>query len=506
MAEQIDVKIGNFPGEGESLIFLLFADSLKKNRYLDLLDSKTKGYLKKQIVKTKFLAKEDECLGVVATPMYDEIILVGLGKVKDFNHLKLKNGIASAVRKLVSAKHKTAQLFYFSALGKNFFATGKNISLAYRLANYRFDKYKGDEEKKKTRSLEKLTINLQAKDAAKKPTIEKGMAVGEKIAEGICLVRDLVNEPASHVGPEEMVKKAKEIASGSKGRIEIKVLDEKNCREFGMGAFLGVAQGSEKEAKFIILHYKPGAKTKTKVCLIGKTITFDSGGLSLKPADYMMDMKIDMAGGATVLGVFKILASGHIDVDCEIYGILPACENMPSGKALRPGDIVTALNGKTIEVLNTDAEGRLALSDALSYAEKYLEPDYIIDLATLTGACMVALGKDISGMFGNDDKFLDELEGIAKKEGDELWKLPLYKPYLKKMKSDVADLKNIGGGRFGGAITAALFLAEFVKKSKWIHLDIAGPSYNDESEKGFIGKGGTGWGVVTVIEWLKKLV
>jgi len=205
-----------------------------------------------------------------------------------------------------------------------------------------------------------------------------------------------------------------------------------------------------------------------------------------------------------VLGVFKILSDLGMSLP-EVYGILPACENMPSGKATKPGDIVTALNGKTIEILNTDAEGRVVLADALSYAEKYIKPDFMIDIATLTGACMVALGHDLAGMFGNDEKFLSKFEKIAKQEGDELWKLPLYQPYIKLMKSDIADLKNIGGDNYGGAITAALFLSNFVNKSKWIHLDIAGPSYNNGGEHGLTPKGGTGWGIATLIEWLNMI-
>jgi len=267
-----------------------------------------------------------------------------------------------------------------------------------------------------------------------------------------------------------------------------------------MGAFLGVAQGSERKPKFIILKYNNSPKSK-KICLIGKTVIFDSGGLSLKPSSSMEIMKIDMAGGATVLGIFKILSK--LDIKTSVIGILPACENMPSGHAIRPGDVVTALDGQTIEVLNTDAEGRLTLADALAYTEKYLGPEIIIDLATLTGACIVALGKEITGLFGNNKQLINDFEKISQKEGDHIWPLPMYEPYLKKMKSEIADWKNTGGAGFGGAIIAALFLKEFVKKTKWLHLDIAGPAYSEET-KGVVSKGGTGWGVVSLIEFIKK--
>jgi leucyl aminopeptidase len=315
------------------------------------------------------------------------------------------------------------------------------------------------------------------------------------------LTRDLVNEPASHMHPETMVEVAFRIEKESKGKIKVDVLDRQECQRLGMGAFLGVAQGSVREPKFIVLKYQ-GSKSSPSVCLVGKSITFDSGGLSLKPAKAMEDMKIDMAGGATVLGIFSILSK--LDIKRNVYGVLPACENMPSGTAIRPGDIVKSLNGKTTEVVNTDAEGRLALSDALAYAEKYLKPDIIIDLATLTGACMVALGADIAGLFGNDRKIIEEFKEIAKREGDPLWTLPLYKPYLKKMKSDIADFKNVTGTGYGGAITAALYLNEFVDRAKWLHIDIAGPAHRADAPFGIWPKGATGWGVTSLVEFLRS--
>jgi len=289
----------------------------------------------------------------------------------------------------------------------------------------------------------------------------------------------------------------------SSSNISVTVLDEAQCRKLGMGSYLSVARGSVVPPKFIVLHYKPRKSTSgRKIALIGKSIMFDSGGLSLKPSESMEDMKIDMSGGATVLGVFSVLAK--TETAQEVFGILPACENMPSGHATRPGDIVTAMNGKTIEVLNTDAEGRLTLADALVYAEKHCKADVIIDLATLTGACVVALGNDLAGLFSNDEKLSDSFEEAATLVGDEVWKMPLHMPYLKKMKSDIADLKNIGGGRYGGAITAAVFLSEFVEKAKWIHLDIAGPAYRNDEPKGTLGKGATGWGVLSLMKFLSS--
>lgn len=497
-----------FPGHGEALIFITFEDTFKKDKNLAQLDDLSYGSLKKKLTREEFEAKDDQMATVENISAYQLIVITGGGKLKDFTHVKLKNLLSQALCAVAAKKFINVNLFYSQNLGKELLEVGQNISLALYLSNYHFDKYKSEEDRKKNLKIRELNLLIEDTIKIKLDDLREGADLGKIIADGICLTRTLVNEPASHLSADSMVKVAREIEKNSNGKITVEVLEEDQCRKLGMGAFLGVAVGSERKPKFIILHYTPPVKSKNKVCLIGKTIIFDSGGLSLKPSEFMEDMKLDMSGGATVLGVFQILSAipqiPHIPqiTGAEIWGILPACENMPSGKALRPGDIVTAINGKTIEVLNTDAEGRLALADGLSYAEKYIKPDITIDIATLTGACMVALGNDITGMFGNDELLMDEFAKYAEKEGDELWKMPLYKPYLKKMKSDIADLKNIGGGRYGGAITAALFLSEFVNKTKWIHLDIAGSAYNNENVKGVITKGGTGWGVATFIKWL----
>lgn len=538
MTPKIVVETKKFPGEGEVFIYIVFENTFKNEEYLQILDKKTDNKLVNKFKIYDFKGKEDEILTLELNGFYKEIIVVGAGKSGELTLAKWKKLMASAFRVVQSMKYQSATTCYFPELGKDFFEIGKNLSLALNLSNYQFDFYKSEEEKKKIKKIEQLNFQFSSTNFQSIPIksgsnyksqFSNGIEYGKLLSGGIYLTRDLVNQPASHTHPETLEKEAFQIEKESKGKIKVEVLDEDECQRLGMGAFLGVAQGSERKPKFIILHYSVGpvaavlpasappvnsgdaryrepsrrATHNVKICLIGKSITFDSGGLSLKPSESMETMKMDMAGGATVLGIFKILS--HLDVDGEIYGILPACENMPSGKALKPGDIVTALNKKTIEVLNTDAEGRVALADALAYAEKNIKPDIIVDLATLTGACMVALGKSITGMFGNNEPFMAELEKIAKEEGEELWHMPLYKPYAKKMKSDVADLKNIGGGRYGGAITAALFLSEFVKKSKWVHFDIAGPAFNDEGPTGVITRGGTGWGVVTIMEFLKKL-
>jgi leucyl aminopeptidase len=532
MTGKITISEGVFPGQGETLIIPVFEDKVKQDKNLQIIDKKTAGKLKKKLTLHNFIGKEEEFLTFELEGFYKAIIVLGLGKSKDFSLSIWKKALASALRKIGLMKYSSSTIFYFDSLGKEYFEIGKHTALAFYLPNYYFDIYKSEEERKKVKKLDSLRLLLLPIRTASvgNRALQQGADYGKLIAEGIYLTRDLVNQPASHTHPETLVAEAFKIEKEGKGKIKVEVLDEEECRRLGMGAFLGVGQGSERKPKFIVLRYNgkgneagivnrlrntspkddTGIVTEkrnpkqTKICLIGKSITFDSGGLSLKPSEAMETMKIDMAGGATVLGVFKILA--HLEeINAQIYGILPACENMPSGKALKPGDIVTALNKKTIEVLNTDAEGRLTLADAISYAEKYLKPDIIIDVATLTGACMVALGKEITGMFGNDEALLASLEKMAKIEGEELWHLPLYQPYAKKLKSDIADLKNITGSKWGGAISAALFLTEFVEKAKWVHFDIAGAAFNEGEIHGVTPKGATGWGVLTIMEYLRKL-
>ncbi len=494
------------PTSEEAIINILFEDNFKKNFLPEFFDKKIQKKIEKRIKKNNFLAKEEEILELEGDN-FENIVLVGGGKKNNFNLIKWQNLLAKAWERLKSKKIKNCLIFYQEELGKDYFEIGKKLAISFYLSNYHFDQYLGEEKKKEVKELELVNFYIKDKNAREK--IQKGLDWGQLVSSGVYFARDLVNQPASHLHPETLVEEAFKIEKESKGKITVEVLDRDECQRLGMGAFLGVAQGSDREPKFIVLKY-PNPKVnanKQKICFIGKSITFDSGGLSLKPSEMMEWMKVDMSGGATVLGIFKILAQSDEKESfsfSEIYGILPACENMPSGKAMRPGDIVKAMNGKTIEVLNTDAEGRLTLADALVYAEKSLKVNTIIDLATLTGACMVALGTKIAGLFGNDKKLVEEIKEISQKEGELVWELPLHKPYKKLLRSDIADIKNISGGRYGGTITAALFLSDFVEKATWVHLDIAGPAFNDEADDGIVKKGGTGFGVLTLLKFLKK--
>ena len=284
--------------------------------------------------------------------------------------------------------------------------------------------------------------------------------------------------------------------------VQLTILNKETMEEMGMQATLAVARGSVHPPVGVHLVYKPKGKRKKRIVIVGKAVTFDSGGLSLKPADGMMTMKIDMAGAATVLGIFDVLPL--LKLPLEVHGIFLGVENMPSGHAYRPGDVVKAMNGKTIEVLNTDAEGRVTLADALSYAQK-LEPDVIIDLATLTGACIVALGEEMAAILSNDKKLTQKLLKAAEETGEPLWELPPYAPYQEHIKSRVADIKNIGMRGAAGTISAALFLAHFVGKTPWAHMDIAGPSYAEREVRPDLPPGGTGYGVRLLVRYLQSL-
>jgi len=318
-----------------------------------------------------------------------------------------------------------------------------------------------------------------------KTRLEKGGQKGRILAEAANLARDMVNEPANHMTPSRMAETATQLAK-SRG-LETNILEQEQMVELGMGAMLGVAQGSRQPPKFIVLHYKGSPAKEPDVALIGKGITFDSGGISIKPSDRMEEMKSDMAGGAAVMAAITAIA--QLKPRINVVAIIPATENLPDGNALKPGDILTAMCGKTIEIISTDAEGRLILADALGYA-KNLGAKYIVDAATLTGACIIALGKVCTGAFTNNQRLVDKVIAAGKEAGELIWQMPMFDEYKEQNKSNVADIKNVGG-RAAGAVTAAQFLAEFAGDTPWVHLDTAGTSMSDQ-EKSYLVKGATG--------------
>jgi len=341
-----------------------------------------------------------------------------------------------------------------------------------------------------TTEIEELII--LEREEEKLHQLEKGCAMGKLMAEATNFARDMINEPANFMTPSDMAKMAEKVAA--EYDLGYTVLEREKMQELGMGALLGVAQGSQQPPKFIVLKYEGGDPSHQPLGLVGKGITFDSGGISIKPSERMSDMKGDMAGGATVIAALRGIA--ELKPKINITALIPATENLPSGTALKPGDVLKAMNGKTIEIANTDAEGRLILADALSYARK-LELTPLVDVATLTGACQIALGDLATGAFTNNQELLNKVIEAGAEAGERLWQMPMFEEYKEQNKSEVADIKNTGG-RYGGAITAAQFLSEFAGDTPWVHLDIAGTSFGDK-EKGYLTKGASGVGVRTLI-------
>jgi len=335
-------------------------------------------------------------------------------------------------------------------------------------------------------------------DQTKLPILEQGCYKGRVLAEATNLARDMVNEPANYMTPNHMAEMAAELAETY--GLELSVLEREQMQGLGMGAVLGVAQGSRQPPKFIVLHYRGNDSTEIDVALVGKGITFDSGGISIKPSEKMEEMKGDMAGGAAVMAAISAIA--QLKPEINVMAIIPATENLPGDSALKPGDILTAINGKTIEIISTDAEGRLILADALGYAKK-LGAKLVVDVATLTGACRIALGDVCSGAFGNNQELVDKVIAAGAEAGELIWQMPMYEEYKEQNKSEVADIKNVGG-KFGGAITAAQFLAEFVGDTPWVHLDIAGTSLS-EKERTYRVKGATGVPVRTLVNLILSL-
>lgn len=402
-----------------------------------------------------------------------KVLVVGLGKEKDLDNNKIREAMAKAVKKAIQMKAKSIAVD-FSDIN---FDYADMISEGAMIGDYAFDKYKTE----KKHHIETLYTNL---DKAK---IEKG----QKRAEAMELTRNLANEPAEYSTPTKLAEVAKGLG------LETKIYDRKDCEKMGMGAFLAVARGSHQEPKFIHLKYAPKNPAK-RIAIIGKGLCFDSGGMDLKPASSMLTMRDDMSGAACILGVMSKLK--EFSPSIEVHGIIAACENMIGPNAYKPGDILRAKNGKTIEIDNTDAEGRVTLADALCYACE-LNVDEVIDIATLTGACMVALGTHASGIMGNNKDLVNRLIQVGAKSGERYWEMPMFEEYFDSMKSEIADMKNTGS-RWGGTSAAGLFLQNFVTDNvKWAHLDVAGTAFIEKSQKEFIA-GATGVGVRTLLNYI----
>lgn len=422
------------------------------------------------------------------------VVLCGVGETKRITDESLRSAAAAAVNVAKKLPKATLNIALDIPIQVGAFEAGKAVSEGIRLAAYRFGMYKTLEAEGPAQ------VNLLLNDANAFKSAEEGFKLGALFAAGTVMARDLVNQSGGHLTPLELAKAAGAAVKGKKG-VTIMMIHKAELKKLGAGGILGVGQGSDHDPVLVHMVYKPAKKAKKTIALVGKAITFDSGGLSIKSAGGMETMKCDMAGAAAVIGAFSVI--GQVKPDVEVHGIFGACENMVSGNALRPGDVVKTLNGKTIEILNTDAEGRVTLADTLAYAAK-LNPDAIIDLATLTGACVVALGEEITALMSNDPILATRIKAAADEAGEKVWEMPLEKNYKSEIKSDVADYKNTTS-RWGGTLTAGLLLEEFVDGKPWVHLDIAGPAFAEKPLNAYTKKGGTGHGVRTLLEYLRGL-
>lgn len=474
---------------GDGLAIGLFEDAVELTGELATLDEKLAGSIKELIAEEEFKGKQNTSIvtRVGSGSPVRKIILVGLGKPDALKLETLRRGAASVARLAKKQKCKTLGIS-LPIWNNDPTQTAQALAEGVQLALYQDNRFKSEPEDKGPQVEKVDLLGLGGQEAA--------ISRANQIASGVFLARQLVAAPANSVTPITMADTAAAIAS--EHGLQLEILEQEDCEKLGMGAFLGVAKASDLPPKFIHLTYKPEGTPKRKLAIIGKGLTFDSGGLNIKGAGSGIEtMKIDMGGAAATLGAAK--AIGQLKPDVEVHFISAVTENMISGRAMHPGDILTASNGKTIEVNNTDAEGRLTLADALVFAEK-LGVDAIIDLATLTGACVVALGEDIAGLFSPDDALAGELEKASQVSGEKIWRLPMEEKYFEGLKSGIADMKNTGP-RSGGSITAALFLKQFVKETPWAHLDIAGPVWADK-ENGYNGPGATGFGVRSLVSWV----
>tara|TARA_Y100001968_G_scaffold131626_1_gene120102 strand:- start:925 stop:2412 length:1488 start_codon:yes stop_codon:yes gene_type:complete len=450
-------------------------------------------FLIKKFSDSKFEGKKNQKLSIeLVEGKIKKVIFVGLGKAETLQIDDLRKATSIATRQVASYERKLGIFFPWDAFDPS--SAARAVGEAVRLSSMKDLRFKS-EKKEPTQINEVELIGLDG------TTIKSAITEINPICEGVKFARELVSAPPNFLTPFQMAKEAKNLADNYD--LDLKILDKKECEEQGMGAYLAVAKGSDLEPHFIHLKYCPKA-AKSKVVLIGKGLTFDSGGYNLKVgASQIEKMKYDMGGSASVLGTARAIAELQ-PKNIEVHFIVAACENMINGSALHPGDIVKASNGKTIEVNNTDAEGRLTLADALVYACK-LKPDAIVDLATLTGACVIALGDEIAGLWTDNDQLSRQLTKAAGDAGEGIWRMPMQDSYKAGIKSSIADLQNTGP-RPGGSITAALFLKEFVNSSiPWAHIDIAGTCWT-EKDRDINPKGATGYGVRTLVNWIKELV
>lgn len=481
---EFNVKSGNPEKQRSACVVIGVFKARKLSAMGEQIDQVSEGYLSNLLRRGDMEGKLGQVLLLHNVPntLADRVLLIGCGKERDFTDKQYKEVIAKTITTLNDTGSMEAVCF-LSELNVKGRDTRWKIRQAVEATQntlYTFDQFKSKTDSTR-RPLRRLTFNVTTR---KELTVgEKAIAEGLAIAAGTQAAKNLANSPPNIANPTYLAEESKKLAIDNK-KIKCEIIDEAELEKMGMGAFVSVSKGSDTPGKLIILNYAGGDAKEKPIILLGKGITFDTGGISLKPGNAMDEMKYDMCGAATVFGAF--VAATQLQLPINLIMMIAAAENMPSGRASRPGDIVTTLSGKTVEILNTDAEGRLVLCDAITYAERF-EPDVLIDVATLTGACVVALGHHISGLMSNHNPLAHDLLNAGDLAGDKTWRLPLGDEYQEQLNSNFADMANIGGSP-AGAITAGCFLARFAKKLNWAHLDIAGVAWVSGKAKGATGR------------------
>lgn len=484
---EFSIKSGSPEKQRVACVLVGVFESRKLTFAADLLDRISNGFLSDVLKRGDMDGKLGTTLVLHNVPhtLCDRVMLVGLGRERDFREKEYREAVRSSVRALAqtAAVEAVSYLTELTLKKRDVEWMIEQATVATLDVLYKFEQYKSrkpDETPQRERELRKLVLSVPRRSDLADG--EKGLVQGQAIGAGIRLARDLGNTPGNVCTPTWLAEQAWVAVEAAGGLCQ--VLEQDDIAALGMGAFLAVARGSAEPPRFIILQHRGGDEHDRPVVLVGKGVTFDSGGISLKPGESMDEMKYDMMGAGTVIGAF--VAAARMKLPINIVALVPTCENMPAGNACKPGDIVTSLSGQTIEILNTDAEGRLILCDALTYAARF-EPEVIVDVATLTGACIIALGHVATGLFSNQDSLARDLIAAGDEVGDRAWHMPLWEDYQEQLKSPFADMANIGG-RPAGSVTAACFLSRFVKPYDWAHLDIAGTAWKSGKEKGATGR------------------
>ena len=480
---EFSIKSGSPEKQRSACVVVGVFEPRKLTLAAELLDNAARNHLSDIIRRGDMEGKSGSTLLLHNVPgtLCDRVLLVGLGKEKEFGDKEYCDAVRSAVRTLNETGSFDGTVFLTETSVRKRSAAWRvrQATIVAQETVYRFDQFKSKKDKVR-RPLRKLTFVVDRRNEL--ATAEEALNQGQAIAEGMALAKNLANLPANVCTPTYLAEIAQKLAAEYK--LDCQILDSEEMAALGMQSLLAVAKGSQQPPRLIILQHKGGKADDKPVVLVGKGVTFDSGGISIKPAAEMDEMKYDMCGAAGVLGTIKAAAMMKLPINLTV--IVPSTENMPGGAATRPGDIVTSMSGQTIEILNTDAEGRLILCDALTYAARF-EPDILIDVATLTGACVVALGHVATGLFANNDTLARELLHAGDEAHDRAWQMPLWDDYQELLKSPFADMANIGG-RWGGSITAACFLSRFTRKYVWAHLDIAGTAWKSGTDKGATGR------------------